>query len=746
MTLQWTVGGCVLLFSAGLSAAVLALLWGGRTLPKVRAFWPVIALALLWSLVTALEAMTAETFAKILLSKLEHVCVNLIGPLFVLFAFRFAGRSGVLRSYGARALFWILPIVNVLFAATNEWHGLLWSGFSPGAEGSLILMYHHGPWYYVVVATSYAYLAAAAYILIRVARANWTDRRQVRVVVAALLIPWIANVIYILQWAPIGVLGNITPLSFAVSMAILAWSILPSRPLSLLPVASSVLLETLPDGVLVLDAKGHLLSANPAALAMLGLTDEHIGQPACDAIAHWPDFAIPQELETPENVEVTIRNGTSRTLGITTTPILRHHRLKGRVVVLHDVTPRVRMESELRRSEERYRHLVDNALVGVYVSTMEGQILYANEVMWRLFGYSSADEFASTKAEAMYRRPADRQALVHLLVEAGHVTDYEAEIVTKQGAYRTVSLSASLAGHIISGMLLDITEQRDASVRLQESEERFRNLFERMADAVFITDYEGRILQANQAAGKQTGYGQDELLRLNIVQDLSAAALPMRMEAHNATLHRGDTVRFEEQKRRKDGEVYWTECALSPVEVRGERLILSINRDITARKRAEEQLQYLSTHDPLTGAYNRRYFNEEMARLARSRRFPVSILVADVNGLKKANDEEGHAAGDQVLRCTCDVMQSAVRDEDILARIGGDEFAVLLPTTDEQAAHGVLARIQAEIVAHNRKPSPHRPVSVALGAATAEPSESLEHAMHLADARMYENKTASRHQ
>jgi len=169
-------------------------------------------------------------------------------------------------------------------------------------------------------------------------------------------------------------------------------------------------------------------------------------------------------------------------------------------------------------------------------------------------------------------------------------------------------------------------------------------------------------------------------------------------------------------------------------------MVLSINRDVTARKDAEARLKYLSTHDPLTAAYNRGYFEEEMARLSRGRRYPVTVVVVDVNGLKQINDHEGHAAGDQVLRCAYETLQGAVRAEDAVSRIGGDEFAVLLPETDEQAAARVLARVREQVRKHNALPAPHRAISLAMGAATVAPTESLSDALRLADGRMYEDK------
>jgi diguanylate cyclase (GGDEF)-like protein len=170
-------------------------------------------------------------------------------------------------------------------------------------------------------------------------------------------------------------------------------------------------------------------------------------------------------------------------------------------------------------------------------------------------------------------------------------------------------------------------------------------------------------------------------------------------------------------------------------------LVLIALTDITARKKAEAYLEFLGKHDVLTKLKNRSFYIDEINRLERKGPYPVTAIAVDVNGLKAANDQLGHAAGDALLRRAGEVLGKAVEKPFHAARIGGDEFMVLLPGTDERGGETVMDSIRQLLEVNNQFYS-GTPLSFAMGAATAFDGERLEPMLQRADAAMYEEKRA----
>lgn len=162
------------------------------------------------------------------------------------------------------------------------------------------------------------------------------------------------------------------------------------------------------------------------------------------------------------------------------------------------------------------------------------------------------------------------------------------------------------------------------------------------------------------------------------------------------------------------------------------------------KHQVEQKYRYMSLHDELTGLYNRASFEDELRNLERSGHFPIGVIMIDLDGLKTINDTLGHSAGDVLLQRAANVLRSVFRSQDMIARIGGDEFAILLPGLNHQALRQIVERVHRRQVEHNVS-YPGFELKFSLGAAVALTPQELWSALTEADAAMYEEKSIHSH-
>jgi diguanylate cyclase (GGDEF)-like protein/PAS domain S-box-containing protein len=306
---------------------------------------------------------------------------------------------------------------------------------------------------------------------------------------------------------------------------------------------------------------------------------------------------------------------------------------------------------------------------------------------------------------------------------------------------------AAFWGLIMGTALVSGSLVRILTAGFRSSEHRYRAVFEKNPGAMWIYDPDSlRFLAVNGAAVRRYGYTREEFLAMTL-RDIRPAedvgALEAALKGGDPERRRGGLWRHS----KKDGSIIDVEILADEVLFAGRPARLVLANDVTERLRTQEQLRYHAEHDALTGLLNRRRFEEEVARGVESSAHTgtaCAVLVADVDHLKYVNDSFGHAAGDDLLRRVGGLLGQCLPEEHTLARIGGDEFAALLPGMDEAAAAGV-ARATVDFF---RADGAHRPrhstLSIGVAASTPEVRPSADELLVAADLAMYDAKDAGR--
>ncbi len=262
----------------------------------------------------------------------------------------------------------------------------------------------------------------------------------------------------------------------------------------------------------------------------------------------------------------------------------------------------------------------------------------------------------------------------------------------------------------------------------------YQDLTDKNPTGICILFENEKIKYVNQAFLNILDEKKEDVLEHEITDIIRNSQFINHLSKHEIMDAEKLTIKLDINKHEK-----WVDIRFSNIVYQNISLRLLIIIDVTKEKESEKEIKYLRFHDQMTGLYNRDFFMEEIKRLDTERQLPLTIIMGDINGLKLVNDVFGHEQGDELIKNTAEIMKNSLRDEDILARIGGDEFAILLPKTNEESGKVVSRRINQSCSEFAGEGI----ISISLGVFTKNNiKQNINEIFKAADDKMYQNKTS----
>lgn len=412
---------------------------------------------------------------------------------------------------------------------------------------------------------------------------------------------------------------------------------------------------------------------------------------------------------------------------------------------VHDITEAFEKEEALLLQAQIFDAVQDS----IIVHDLEGKFFYLNENAWKTRGYTHeemmemkiTDLDANCNFDKMKSMMNQMQKVGYVKTKTGHLC--------KNGERLPVEVYAKLIRlnnrQYVLSSIQDIKEQ----LAVQEEISKLSKVVEQIDDEVMITDKKGIITYVNQAFCVQTGYSKEEVL--------GNSPSILKSGEHDQTFYHnlwkiilhGHVFRITMVNRKKNGDLFYENKTITPLKDDKENIIafVSSGKDVTLEKKMHLEMERVATIDKLTGIYNRHKFEElYVLESERARRFsqPLSLIMIDIDHFKSVNDTYGHDIGDEVLKHLAKIVQDTIRQIDIFARWGGEEFLVLSPNTDLKSIQVVAEKLRLAIAEAEFPEVSH--ITVSQGISTFEAEDTFKRLFKRADMGLYHAKEHGRNQ
>ncbi len=534
-----------------------------------------------------------------------------------------------------------------------------------------------------------------------------------------------------------------------------------------------LLIDNLQAGIIIHDANSAVLSCNKKAEKLLGLSLEQMqGKLASDS--DWRFVSKKGsylELDDYPVIKVTKKQSAIKPfiIGVDTTrkenrkwllvngyPVLDGNKNIEKIIISFiDITDSKKNEEKLAKQNILFRQMEKAAKIGGFKFNVQNKTQIWTKEVFHILEVPINNGAPSVPEGIEFIVPEYKEMAIKAIDKAINYKEsynQEWEVITNKGKRRWVQT----IGHPIikdgivtdmQGSLQDITDRKKSEIALEKSELKYRLITENAVDVISVFNTtENKIVYVTPSIKKLLGFTVSEFLDINI-QDVFAKefsgivekVIPKHIEAFKSDSNSEKPHIMEIQETCKNGDIIWVEVSSRyEYNTNGEIEVVSISRNIEERKKAEAEMLRLSYRDQLTGLYNRRFYEEELSRLDTPRNLPISLIMADVNGLKLTNDAFGHQKGDELIVRIANILKEEARADEIISRIGGDEFVILMPKTDSKGAEKLIERI---ITTLSKEHVDDIVLSLSLGYGVKNVySESMDKVFRYAEDEMYRNK------
>ena len=423
-----------------------------------------------------------------------------------------------------------------------------------------------------------------------------------------------------------------------------------------------------------------------------------------------------------------------------------------RAFFLRDITERRNSEKKLFHYQELMRYIIEHNRNAVAVHDKNLNYMYVSQPYIELFNLHGKELIGRHHYEVLPSMPEDFKEVHRRVLRGEIIRSDETFSAFDAGKYVVWECrpwyedDGSIGGFIL--YIEDITERKKFEQLMINEKEQLKTTLLSVGDGVISTDVRGNIVVMNPVAEKLTGWSISEAEGREINSVFRIIREQTRVPVEDfimQILTQGKVIDYSNKLLiSKTGNELPVEISVAPIvhsdgSVSGAVFIF---RDVSEKRAEQRKIEFLSYNDVLTGLYNRRYIEDAMIDLDTPENLPITIFSVDVNGLKLANDAFGHEFGDQLLKTFADILKGVCQPEDVIGRVGGDEFCILMKNTDEDEAASIKERILDEMSKLKLYPIV---ASLAIGFAVKHsPEDDIKTVMVLSDHRMYQDKIKSR--